>query len=235
VTAATGWNAASGLSAGTLIIRDGIVAKIIEAAIETAKAVRYDPMSNSSARNVYTSPNEIYGECGDFALHFVLNWNKNNNESTSYLYINNQGFPIQGLYTPANAQPPKLDRVYRQYKDWSDAYGFYAFPFEAGKTWSESYSASWNSFWVATGIPNADYSTYAFWASNSGKNWIFNSTVAYVDLTRFQDIHTNTHLGVNQANQPHVWVRIFFNNGEVYDVDPTYLDGGSSTYYVKIK
>jgi hypothetical protein len=48
-------------------------------------------------------------------------------------------------------------------------------------------------------------------------------------------MQTDTHLGVNQKNQPHVWVRIFFNNGEVYDVDPTYLDGGTSTYYVKIQ
>jgi len=195
VAAATDWNAASGLSAGTLIINaGGNVAKIIDAAIETAKAVRYDPMSNPNANNIYTSPNEIYGECGDFALHFVLDWNKNNNESTAYLYINNQGFPCQGLYTPINIQAPKLNRVIRG--NTRDYYGF------------------WTYDW---------------------QDWVFNSTVAFVDLVKYQDIQTNTHLGVNQTNQPHVWVRIFFNNGEIYDVDPTYLDSGSSTYYVKIQ
>ena len=236
VTAATGWNAVSGLSAGTLVIGDANVSKMIEAAIETAKAVRYDPISSSTAGNKYTSSNEIYGECGDFALHFVLGWNKNNPESTAYLYINNQppGNP-QGLYTPSNNQPPKLNRIYRQNKNWSDSYAFWPFSFETGKTWYESYTASWYAFLSANSLPNSDYKTYAFWASNSGKNWVFNSTVAYVDLTRFQDIQTNTHLGVNLTNQPHVWVRIIFANGDIYDVDPTYLDGGSSTYYIKIK
>ena len=68
--------------------------RISEAAIEAAKSIRYDPLSDSKAGNRYSSPDEIYGECGDYALHFILDWNKKNNDSVAYLYINNQEFPI---------------------------------------------------------------------------------------------------------------------------------------------
>jgi hypothetical protein len=59
--------------------------------------------------------------------------------------------------------------------------------------------------------------------------------VAFVELLLFQKIQTNIHLGFDVSNMPHVWVRIIFTDGDVYDVDPTQLDNWGTNYYQKIK
>ena len=109
--------------------------------------------------------------------------------------LNNQGFSIQGLFTPINVQEAKLNRTYRQYNNLSDSYGFLTF--------------------------------------DNGQNYVFNTTVAFVGLVKFQYIQTDIHLG-KDVSKPHVWVRVLFTNGNVYDVDPTWLDNGAVTYYEKV-
>jgi hypothetical protein len=69
--------------------------KIKEIALISAKTFSYYKSKNPNAGNFYIGENEIEGQCSDYALDFVIRWNKENPKSEAELVVINQDCGIQ--------------------------------------------------------------------------------------------------------------------------------------------
>jgi hypothetical protein len=72
--------------------------KIIETALISAKIFSYYKSENSNAGNFYVGENEIEGQCSDYALDFVIRWNRENPENPAELVAVNQKGLQSGSY-----------------------------------------------------------------------------------------------------------------------------------------
>jgi hypothetical protein len=81
----------------TMIIseKESIKNKIIEIALISAKTFSYYKSKNPNAGNFYVGENEIEGQCSDYALDFVIRWNKENPENEAEIVAINQDYGIQ--------------------------------------------------------------------------------------------------------------------------------------------
>jgi hypothetical protein len=69
--------------------------KIIEIALISAKTFSYYKSKNPNAGNFYVGENEIEAQCSDYALDFVIRWNKENPENEAEIVVINQDIGIQ--------------------------------------------------------------------------------------------------------------------------------------------
>jgi hypothetical protein len=83
------------LNGDTMFISEERKIKIIEIALISAKNFSYYKSKNPSAGNFYVDENEIEGQCSDYALDFVIRWNKENPENEAEIVVINQDCGIQ--------------------------------------------------------------------------------------------------------------------------------------------
>jgi hypothetical protein len=69
--------------------------KIKEIALISAKTFSYYKSKNQNAGNFYVGENEIEGQCSDYALVFVIEWNKRYPENLAEIVAVNQDCGIQ--------------------------------------------------------------------------------------------------------------------------------------------
>jgi hypothetical protein len=69
--------------------------KIKEIALISAKTFSYYKSKNQNAGNFYVGENEIEGQCSDYALDFVIRWNKEIPENKAEIVVVNQDYGIQ--------------------------------------------------------------------------------------------------------------------------------------------
>jgi hypothetical protein len=83
--------------------------KIKKIALISAKTFSYYKSKNPYAGNFYVGENEIEGQCSDYALDFVIRWNKENPESEAELVAINQACGIQsGAYKVVKEVPDSI-------------------------------------------------------------------------------------------------------------------------------
>jgi hypothetical protein len=83
--------------------------KIREAALISAKTFFYRKSKNPNAGNFYVGENEIEGQCSDYALDFVIRWNRENPENKAEIVAVNQDCGIQsGSYKVVREIPDSI-------------------------------------------------------------------------------------------------------------------------------
>jgi hypothetical protein len=74
---------------------DEVKKEIIRIAKISAESFSYYKSKEPNAGNFYVGENEIEGQCSDYALLFVINWNKKNPENPAEIVVVNQDCGIQ--------------------------------------------------------------------------------------------------------------------------------------------
>jgi hypothetical protein len=83
--------------------------KIKEIALISSKIFSYYKSKNQNAGNFYVGENEIEGQCSDYALDFVIRWNKKNPENKAEIVVVNQDCGIQsGSYKVVKEIPDSI-------------------------------------------------------------------------------------------------------------------------------
>jgi hypothetical protein len=77
------------------VIVVGLENEIIEIARSSAESFHYYISENQNAGNNYIGENEIEGQCSDYALMFVINWNKRHPENPAEIVAVNQEMGIK--------------------------------------------------------------------------------------------------------------------------------------------
>jgi hypothetical protein len=78
-----------------IILDEKIKNKIIEAAKISAKKFIYYRCKEPNAGNYYVGEDKIEGQCSDYALDFVIRWNKENPENKAGIVAINQDCGIK--------------------------------------------------------------------------------------------------------------------------------------------
>jgi hypothetical protein len=93
--------------------------KIFEIALISARTFSYYKSKNPSAGNFYVGENEIEGQCSDYALDFVIRWNKENPENEAEIVVINQDCGIQsGSYKVVKEISDLVERKYFKESGW---------------------------------------------------------------------------------------------------------------------